>query len=131
MMKSDGSGFNLGLLEKEVPGYAWYKALTNPNNWISVGALVLAMISLMVHGFLYLRSRGRSGASEQQTAVGVTITNVPDPTPQRVYVREAAPVVAAATYGVADVTEEHALMPMPTAPAKDTYSNPRPSYRTR
>ena len=46
MMKGDGSGFNLGLLEKEVPGYAWYKALTNPGNWISVGALVLAMISL-------------------------------------------------------------------------------------
>ena len=56
---------------------------------------------------------------------------MPDPTPQRVYVREAVPVVTAAAYGVADMTEEHALMPMPTAPAKDTYGNPLPSYRTR
>ena len=128
MVKGDGSGFNLGLLEKEMPGYAWYKALTNPRNWISVGALILAMVSLMVQGVLYLRSRGRNGAMEQQTAVGVTITNAPEPTTQRVYVREAAPVMTAATYGVADVTEEHSLVTLPRVPALDQYGNPRPSY---
>ena len=129
MVKGDGSGFNLGLLEKEVPGYAWYKALTNLSNWISVGALVLAMVSLMVQGVLYLRSRGHNGSSEQQTAVGVTITNVPEPAAHRVYVRETAPAVTAAAYGVADVSEEHALMPIPRAPAKDAYGNPLPTYR--
>ena len=111
-----------------MPGYAWYKALTNPRNWISVGALILAMVSLMVQGVLYLRSRGRNGAAEQQTAVGVTITNAPEPTTQRVYVRETAPVMAAATYGVADVTEEHPLVTLPRVPALDQYGNPRPSY---
>ena len=129
MAKGDGSGFNLGLLEKEIPGYAWYEALTNPSNWISVGALVLAMVSLMVQGVLYLRSRGRGGTAEQQTAVGVTITNVPEPPTQRVYVREAAPVVTAAAYGVADVTEEHSLMALPKAPTMDQHGNPRPSYQ--
>ena len=128
MAKGDGSGFNLGLLEKEIPGYAWYEALTNPQNWISVGALILAMVSLMVQGVLYMRSRGRSGAAEQQTAVGVTITNAPEPSTQRVYVRETAPVATAATYGIADVTEEHPLVTLPVAPVVDQYGNPRPSY---
>ena len=130
LVKGDGSGFNLVLLEKEVPCYAWYKALTDPGNWISVGALVLAMVSLMVQGFLYLRSRGHSGAAEQQTAVGVTITNMPEPTAQRVYMREAGPTRAPAVYGVAEVSEEHALVPMKGAPAVDTYGNPLPTYRS-
>ena len=84
----NGFGFNLGLREKEVPGYAWYKVLTDPSNWVSVGALVLTMMSLMVQGILYFRARGRSGAAEQQMAVGVTITNVPELAPRRVYVQE-------------------------------------------
>ena len=130
LAKGDGSGFNLGLLKKEVPGYAWYKALTDPGNWISVGALVLAMLSLIVQGFLYLRSKGHSGAAEQQTAVGVTITNMPEPTTQRVYMREARPSRAPTTFGVAEVSEEHALVPLKSAAALDTYGNPLPTYRS-
>ena len=61
-------------------------------------------------------------------AVVVTITNAPEPNTQRVYVRETAPVMAAATYGVADVTEEHPLVTLPRVPALDQYGNPRPSY---
>ena len=90
---------------------------------------MLAIVSLMVHGVLYLRSRSHSGPSEQQTAVGVTITNVPEPAAHRVYVRETAPAVTTAAYGVADVSEEHALMPMQRAPAQDVYGNPLPTYR--
>ena len=106
------------------------RRFTKPSNWISVGALVLAMVSLMVQGFLYLRSRGHSGAAEQQTAVGVTITNVPEPATHRVHMREAAPAVTAAAYGAADPSEEHALVPMPSAPAKDAYGNPLSTYRS-
>ena len=57
------------------------------------------------------------------------ITNVPEPATHRVYMREAAPAVTAAAYGVADVSEEHALMPMQRAPAKDAYGNPLPTSR--
>ena len=131
LAKGDGSGFNLGLLEKEVPGYAWYKALTNPGNWISVGALVLAMLSLLVQGFLYFRSKRDSGSAEQKTAVGVTITNMPEPTAPRVYLREAGPSRApAAAFGVAEVAEEHALVPLKSAAALDAYGNPLPTYRS-
>ena len=130
LAKGDGSGFNLGLLEKEVPGYAWYEALTNPGNWISMGALVLAMLSLMVQGFLYLRSKRHSGSAEQQTAVGVTITNMPEPAAPRVYLREAGPPRKPAAFGVADVAEEHALVPLKSAVALDAYGNPLPTYRS-
>ena len=37
MSERTDAGFNLGLLEKEVPGYAWYETLTNPSNWESAG----------------------------------------------------------------------------------------------
>ena len=50
MSGRDESGFNLGLLEKEVPGYAWYKALTNLGKWVSAGGLILALISLLLQG---------------------------------------------------------------------------------
>ena len=53
---------------------------------------------------------------------------MPEPTTQRVYVQEAAPVMTAATYGVADVTKEHSLVTLPRVPALDQYGNPRPSY---
>ena len=88
------------------------------------------MVSLMVQGFLYLRSRGHSGAAEQQTAVGVTITNMPEPATRRVYTREAGPAITPAAYGVAEVSEEHALVPMKTAAAPDAYGNPLPTYRS-
>ena len=77
VLRWDGSGFNLGLMEKEVPGYAWYEALTNPSNWVSAGGLILTLISLLVQGVQHLRAKGHRGAAENQTAIGVTITNQP------------------------------------------------------
>ena len=124
-----GSGFNLGFLEKKIPGYAWYEALSNPGNWVSVGALILALLSLVIQGIQHLRTRGRD-AAEKQTAVGVMITNVPESAPQRVYVREATTVRSPATYGVADVSEENELVPVMRPPAKDKYGNPLPLYES-
>ena len=53
LLGRDESGFNLGLLEKEVPGYTWYEALTTPSNWVSAGGLILALISLLIQGIQY------------------------------------------------------------------------------
>ena len=48
MTGNDKSGFNFDLLEKELLGYSRYEALMNFSNWVSVGGLVLAIISIMV-----------------------------------------------------------------------------------
>ena len=116
----DGSRFNLGLLEKEVRGYAWYEALTNPGNWVSVGGLILTLISLLVQGVQYYQNKNYGGEAENRTAVGVTITNAPEPAPQRVYVREVAPTVSPAIYGVAE------LVPLAAAPTLGKWQNPIP-----
>ena len=96
----------MGLLEKEVPGYAWYEALTNPSNWVSVGGLILTLISLLVQGAQHYRQKNHQGEAESRTAVGVTITNAPELAPQWVYVQEATPPIAPAIYGVADNYEK-------------------------
>ena len=46
MTSSDSPRINLGLLEKELPGYLWYKALTTPANWGIIISLLLAIISI-------------------------------------------------------------------------------------
>ena len=42
------SGFNLGLLEKELPDYLWFEARMSPANWSIITSLLLAIISIMM-----------------------------------------------------------------------------------
>ena len=68
--------------------------------------------------------------AEKQMVVGVTITNMPEPAPQRVYVRDTVAARSSTTYGVADVSEENELVLVMRAPAADKYGNPMPSYQS-
>ena len=117
------------MLEKEVPGYAWYEALTNPGNWLSAGGVILAMISLLLHAIQRFRSRNQQGAVDTRTAVGVTFTNRQEPAPQREYALEARPTIAPARFGIAEVTEATELVPMATVQQFDRWGNPIPGKK--
>ena len=62
----------------------------------------------------------------EQTAVRVTITNMPEPAPQCVYIREAVAARSPTIYGVTVVSEENKLVPVASAPATDKWGNPLP-----
>ena len=85
MSERDTAGFNLGLLEKEIPGYTWYETLTNLSNWVSAGGLVLAMISLVLQWIQRCRITRRRDTTDMSAAVRVTITNTQEPGSQHVY----------------------------------------------
>ena len=113
-----------GLLEKEVPGYAWYEALTNPSNWVGVGGLILALISLLVQGVQHYWLKNHQGETGSRTAVGVTITNALETAPQWVYMQGATQPSIPPIYGVIEVIEENELVPMGAAPILGKWKNP-------
>ena len=58
------AGFNLGLLNKEIPGYTFLAALTSPSNWAIAGSLILAAISVLLHVIQHCRSLTRTEAAD-------------------------------------------------------------------
>ena len=88
--------------------------------------MILALISLLVQGVQHFRQQKTRGEVESRTAVGVTITNVPEPAPQRVYVRETTQPATPPIYGVAKVVEENELMPIAAALVLGKWNNPLP-----
>ena len=123
------AGFNLGLLNQELPGYLWFEALTSPTNWAIAGGLILAVISVLLHVIQHCRSLTRTEAADTRTAVGVTITNTQEPAPRRDCVPAASPMIAVAQYGIADVVEAIEMALVTAVWQRDKYGAPLPLHQ--
>ena len=118
MTWSNTARFNLGLSEKELHGYSWYVAMMCPSNWVSIGSLVLAMISIVmhIHNGWWCRDR------QQPAEAVVAVTNVVEPvaartsrvsradTPVIIFQQRQESASAPAAYGVLEVTEQLELV---------------------
>ena len=143
MTASGNSGFNLWLLEKELPGYPWYQVLIALLNWYSLAGLLLTVTSILMQLCDRWICNSCHLIAETGATVRVTINNIMNvegnssKTPSDVERQAIAfhsnqlPTSTPAAFSIADMSEHVELRPVKpacVATVYDQFGNLRPAY---